>query len=304
MKSMKQQSLHFFLPIFIGVLMGACGGKETEKVSEYDELKYTATEFLENIFYKNFKRSELFCDNISKGSVRKLENFQYDFRNIYFKGIDTCIITKNTATCTCLYEDYDSEEHKQTLELKKYNGEWLVHFVLDESFDNIFLYDYSNEPFKGEGKWNHLGFDMETDIFVKELLETLNSNKLVIGHTSNIELDSIDFNIIKNDGYTADSKVIVGDFQFKQKYSMTDSKIDSYSCDIQNFTENDMQFYYKALVGICIKELGKPFNVREADNKFGYHNFHQLRWFIKGYNEILELSFSPGVFLIRLNKAV
>jgi len=82
-----------------------CSSKEEEKVSEYEELVYTGEEFLQNMFTKNFKRAESFCDNASKNSVRKLANFKYDFRNVYFKKIDTCIIAKNTAECVCVYED-------------------------------------------------------------------------------------------------------------------------------------------------------------------------------------------------------
>jgi hypothetical protein len=304
MKSMSHLRLTFFLPIIIGFILTSCEDKEEKKVSEYDDIKYTATEFLEHVFFKKFKKAELFCDNVSKGSVRKLANFQYDFKNIYFRGIDTCIVTKNTAECTCLYEDYDSDEYEQILHLEKLNGEWLVHFVLGESFDNIFLYDYSNDVFKGDGKWNHLSIDNKSNVFFKNLIGTLNSNKIVIEHTTSDEVDSIDFNIQNNDGYFADSKVVVDDFQIKQNYSMTDGKIDSYKCVIQNFSENDMQFYYKALVDLCVSELGTPFNVKDSENTLGYHNFHSLRWFIKGYNEVLELNFSPGVFIIRLNKVV
>lgn len=296
------QQLILILSLLFFVM--SCGADETKEVSEYDELKYTATEFSESIFYKDFERAELFCDNASKGSVRKLANFQFDFRSIYFRGIDTCIITKKTAKCICTYENYDSDLFEQTLALRKYKGEWLAHFVLDESFDNIFLYDYSNKVFKGEGKWNHLDFDTATYAVIKDVLASINSNKIVIKHTAASDLKLVDDNLDNTDDYYADSKIVVDGFQIKRKYSMEDGKLDSYEIDILTFTENDMQFYYKKIVSMCMDEFGTPFNIKEEDNKHGYHNFHNLRWFVKGYNEVIELTFSPGVFIITLKKVV
>lgn len=300
MKLLKQITLVFLIPMFIV----SCGSDKEGKVSEYDELKFTAEEFLDNLFNKNFKRAELFCDNSSKGSVRKLSSFEFDFRNVYFRGVDTCVITKNTAECICSYENYDADLFEQTLVMKKYNGEWLAHFVLDENFDNIFLYDYSNKVFKGEGKWNHLDLDTATYSFVKDVLAVINSNKLVIDYTSSGDLKLIDEDLDNVDDYYAESKVTIDGFQFKRKYSMEYGKLESYVLDIQNFTENDMQFYYKALVAMCLEEFGTPFNIKEEENKYGYHNFHSLRWFVKGCNELVELNFSPGVFIITLKKVV
>jgi hypothetical protein len=214
------------------------------------------------------------------------------------------VITKNVAECTCTYENYDADLFEQTLVMKKYKGEWLAHFILDENFDNIFLYDYTNKVFKGEGKWNHLDFDTATYAFVKDILALINSNALVINHTSSGDVVLIDDNIDEADEYYADSKVNVDGFQFKKKYSMQNGKLESFVVDIQTFTEDDMQFYYKALVKMCVAEFGEPFNVKESENKHGLHNFHSLRWFIKSHNEVVELNFSPGAFIITLKKVV
>ncbi len=281
-----------------------CSSKEEEKVSEYEELVYTGEEFLQNMFTKNFKRAESFCDNASKNSVRKLANFKYDFRNVYFKKIDTCIIAKNTAECVCVYEDYSSNEFKQTLVLKKYKKEWLVHFILDENFDNIFLYDYSSKPFKGEGKWNHLNFKPASNEYVLKLLKMINSNQLVMGHTDINQIEQIDENVKDSDNYFVDSEVVLDSLRFVRNYNLDYGTLETFVCKVNILSEEDLQFYYKSLVSSCVDEFGEPFNIKAADNQYGYHNFHALRWFIKGYNEVVELNYSPGVFTITLKSVI
>ncbi len=304
MKSIKHLSLNYYLAIFVVIVVSSCGGQDDEKsVSEYEDVKFTANEFIENIFYKNFKQAELFCDNISKGSVRKLENFQFEFRNIYFNRIDTCEITKNAATCVCMYEDYDAKEYEQVLELIKYNGEWLVNFVLDETFDNIFLYEYETDFFEEDKKWSHEVLQMESRDYLKQLLSQFNSNDLVLGHTTSFDLKELDENLKNNSSFLMESNVEFNLLKFYNAYVFDDGTVDEVSIAISSSLDEDMDNYYKDIVDILSSELGTPYNLKSL-SKGDYHQAKNIRWFIKGFNEVLEVAYINQRVVISMKAVV
>ena len=298
------KTIIYFFTALLWSSMISCGSEEDKKVSVYEDVKFAASEFLINITYKNFKRAELFCDNASKSSVRKLKNFENDYLAIIFKEIDTCTITKNNAECTCLFENGIGDEIKQTIQLKKYQEEWLVNFVLEENFDNIYVYEFDNLPFEEGEKWQHQELHFEAREYLVGYIASLNSNKLVIDHTPSFDLNKVDQNIHNNSIYLLESSVDFGFLNISNTYELSSAVVTEVTSALSVNANEDIKKYYKDIVSVLSKELGRPYNLKKDIKENDFFKYQSLRWFIKGYNEILELRYVNSEVLIKLHSAI
>lgn len=294
---------YFFTALILSVMI-SCESEEEKKVSVYEDVKYTADEFVRSITYKNFKQAELFCDNASKSSVRKLNNFEDDYLTISFKEIDTCILDKNNAECTCVFENGGGEEIIQTIQLNKYKSEWLVNFVLEENFDNVFLYEYANKPFGENIKWYHQELHIEARDYLVNYVSLLNSNKVVLDHTASFDLNRIDPNIHNNSIYLLESSVDFGLLNISNTYELSATVVTEISCALSVDGTEDIKKYYKDVVSVLSKELGRPYNLKKDIKENDFFKYQSLRWFVKGYNEILELRYVNEEVLINLQSAI
>lgn len=291
--------------VLLLILFTSCSEqKKVEKINEEVASTLAATEFMKSIFYQDFFSANKHCNNASKVFVKKLEQYGWMFRNVYFVTVDTCVVNKNEAECTCEYQNTDGETYQQTLSMIKYEEGWKANFLLGTNFDNIFLYDYSNKQFYGDGKWNHLSFSPALSLEIEKALKTLNSNNLVVNHTTLYDVYVGDSLASGEAESFKSSKILLDGFQLGKQYNLENNVLTSVVFNLQNYEMMDMQFYYKTCVEMLMKEFGHPFNIKPSDVTAGYHNFHALRWFLKNRNEILELRFSTGVFTLTLNAAV
>ncbi len=165
--------------------------KTENEVSEYEDIKFTAEQFLNNLYYMNVNEALLFCDNASKSSVKKLSTqFNY-FNATNLESIDTCIIANKNAYCNCIFVNSENLKFEKKLYLKKYGKDWLVSFLLDENFDNIYVNDYSYEKLDKISK-TPLSLTETQKSHTKNIFKLINSNDLVINFTGVEYLKTVD----------------------------------------------------------------------------------------------------------------
>lgn len=298
----KNIQLGFYLLFLLSILSCSSSEEKEEKneneVSEYDDIKFTAAQFLNNLYYLNVKDAFLFCDNISKGNVKKLSNQFGSFNSTKLDKVDTCIIQNKNAYCNCTFVNGENLRFVKKLHLKKYEKEWLAHFILDENFDNIFVYDYSYEKLDQISK-NPLSLTETQLEHIKNVFNLINSSDLVINFTGVEYLKSVDENVKVLISKSLSSEINDANLKIVNNYFQEDNIIINASVDI--YIENHLD-YYQEFLNIAVEEMGMPFNIPENTSQKDLNSFKRLRWFVKSYNEMITINFFKNYINISLQQ--
>lgn len=290
----------------MSLVMMSCGREEEGAASGADSVdvktvKKVSTDFLEHIFDRNFEGAEKFCTKASYSSLKKLHKAQDEFLSIYLKGIDSCSVdstSRKTAICFCELSYFNEESFIKPISLEKFGDEWLVQFELDKTFDNVFLYDYSFALQNSIKDVDQEKFDSTEVVGIKKRLSELNSSYTKLGFSQYSTVQKIDSLLDGSDSY-AYSDFNVGRFVMSSSYDFGNELL-SYYMEVDNLGHSaDMTAYYQDFVRIMVEVFGEPFNVSElADAEL--HEYMELRWFVKGYNEVLTLTNYDNYFFLEL----
>lgn len=297
----KIQLCFYFIVLFSVFSCSSSNEKEnknSDETSEYEDLKFTAEQFLYKLYYMNVDDAFLFCDNASKSSVKKLSNqFSY-FNAKNLESIDTCIIDNKNAYCNCIFVNSENLKFEKKLYLKKYGKDWLVHFILDENFDNIYVYDYSYEKLTTQSK-SHLSFSDTQKEHIRTIFKRINSNDIIINFSTIEDIKKADLYATEMINKSFNSEIIDENLKIEANYYQENNNLYSVIHDL--FIENHKD-YYQSFLDIAVDELGMPFNVPENTSQKDLSSFKSLRWFVKSYNELVTVHFYTNYINIYLQQ--
>lgn len=305
-EGMNLRAIQFILLMITVISFTGCtedNKAEKEKLTteeEEENINEVVNEFFYSIYANDFEASKKLATKASYSSLNFLSKASGYFESNYFSNIISCEIENDEATCLCEFGYYDQIPAQQNVSLKKFDGEWLVDLRLVENFENIFLYDYGyslNSRITEDVV--QLPFEDEVIIEIKSLLERILSSNIKLGFSSSLDVAKVDSLFSGNSKYGS-SNWENDDFSMVTSYEFTNGKLNYCAVEIDdaNYSVN-MDQYVKSLCEVMKSTLGEPFNVPE-EYQDQMEQIFELRWFIKGYNEMLVLTMSSGYFMITL----
>lgn len=301
--TMVRRVLNILLLIFIAQLNVSCSEKkeETSAVKEegHDDEKeeesvvQTAEQFLENLLNYNFEEAIKQSTKSSYSSVKLISKYVGAYTSIYEVDVKECEVEKEEAICMCEFVYYDDGEAEQEVKLKKFDGEWLVDFQLGITIDNVFLYNYGYEPHgrSDDGHQIDLGGEERNELI--QTIDKIVSSDIKIGFSTPENVESIEplYEEILDYGY---GDLEVGRLMISTYYTFEDDLLFSFYTELTSIDDSfDVNQYAQDIIELINSKLSTPFNMPD-DFDGDFYKARELRWFIKGYNEVLVLSNDNG----------
>lgn len=304
---MKKLLLYFFsVLISLGVL-SSCSKNEEDKKEEtestkeetIEEVEKVTFEFFDALFLEDFKACKDRATKASYSSLNFLSKNTDEFEGMYFQEVVSCEVTDNKATCLCEFVYYGQEPIEKEISLDKFEDEWLIDFRLGKSIDNIFMYDYGYSINTRVEDVEQLPFNTEVTKELKKVVDRIKSSSVKLGFSYSSDITKVD-SLYDGSSIYGVSEWISSDFVITTTYDFEDERLSFCTVEITNNDYNvDMDQYVVAMGELLKDKLGKPFNVpNEFLDKLS--EIYELRWFVKGYNEMLTLRVASGYFVITL----
>ncbi len=311
----------FFSILILGALFAfsACSGEDSDDVKDEKEQKEEkeedavdkekikaekeASEVVSKFFYAvaalDFEKSKKYVTKASYSSLNFLSKIADDFAAVSFSEVKSCDLKDKKVTCICEFNYFGGEVVQREIVAEKYEDEWLLDFQLGVNFDNIFVYNYGN---KLNPRWEdttQIALDSTTLQSIGGIIDRITSGKLKIGFSSSEDILAIDPAFEGGSTYGS-SYLEIGDVSVTTSYNFFDNYLETcYTSLIHKDEAVGMNPYAESLCQFFVQKLGKPFNVSE-DQVENLEEMLELRWFVKGYNEVLTLQFSGNYYSLNL----
>jgi len=256
-------------------------------------LRLNATQFLQNYYQGFFKSVEPFCDQTTKDFIAYLDKKDNAFyRASSLKEIDSIVkIGKDTARVFYQYFNLSNTLDTNSL-LMVFNKKWLAHIENKNDIDFYkYVYDYSLIP-EEQGVKEVLTEDEKTELnrFLAILIKQINHPKMVVGILNKEAVHYFDIPDIENyrEDYTRfwrefSNFAVYASLEFNNGNGTELSEINYFISEINRY--NNLG-YYNYIKKKLIEAYGMPYHLPLHKSTEQYVS---LRWFIKGYNEMLEL---------------
>jgi hypothetical protein len=290
---MINKTFYTLLIVVLSLVVFSCSEEKkeddpAEKEEKTEEVEAVANEFFSSLMSNNFQYSKGLVTKASYSSVNFLSKVSYAFVSVYFEGVESCEVEENKATCICEFGYYGENRIQREITLEKFEEEWLIDFRLGENFDNIFLYNYGySEVEETEGA--KLSLDPATKDLLKDQVVRFTSSSVKVGFSTPEDIAAADLNYDGGTTYGTseyDSELLT----ISTAYDFDDGRLSSAYVTIDNQDyEQEAAQYFEDIYKVMTSQLGTPFNLPN-NPKVGPEDVMELRWFVKGYNEILILT--------------
>ena len=226
-----------------------------------------------------------------------------------FIACDSCEEFTDFANCYCRYTNEEGEERGEKILLRKFNNKWKVHFQKGGSPVDASPFVNKEVIFNPDApdRLDYLLEDRINDLtnFSNDLINIFNNRDIVVGFTPKDKIKDL-YGSRYSINTTSNSLVIYSeeysfdaDIYFNFDY---DEKLTSINIYLSKLSMLEYE-YYAFLIQQMIEEYGNPYNTVSIPHEDLYR-YHDLKFYLKSYNEELILDCSDYKISIKLSETL
>lgn len=284
-----------YLPFILILIIFFQSSCEKSNNEEKIEVKKVANEFLREFYYSEFKNIKNLSSKSTKDFLDDVEkNTEETYKYYSFNKVDSVLLLGKQLDSAMVYYNFNnaySNLDRHILPLIKVQNQWLVNIENKDNLDFYHLmFDYSCLEIEAKDYAELTSEELiEIELFMSIFIKQINHPKLVVGLLNSSSLQYYDIEDVKN--YNSNYNLSWNDLSTLSVYSSfyfnNNNVLTSFEYFINNINSNNSFGTFEEIERKLIKNYGEPFNsinLKKGDWA------KTLRWFVKGANEIIELT--------------